>query len=266
MKISEIVEKVLDFKGRKRKVKQPAVDQREKLVQYYKYNREFKSTLKIFSDMLAKGEVKASELPKKFKSISKKQGYVVKPEALKLLDQVFKTINDTEIPEIRKQLQAVMRASNLTAKEKKFMQAVQDNIYDLDALPEPEVSDLDYDGKPEYTVFAGKGERGTLTDMGEFDTRPEAELAIKKLKLQGYKNLRILQTDGKADDVTKADQDYRLAQDLASREPEFLVIQVDDDGDETVISSHADQKSAVMRAKEESLMRPGRPRIKVEEV
>ena len=266
MKISEIVENVLDFKGRKRKVKQPAVDQREKLVQYYKYNREFKLTLKIYSDMLAKGEIKASDLPKTIKNSIKKDGLVVKPEALQLLDQVFKTINDTEIPQIRKQLQAVMRASNLTAKEKKFMQAVQDNIYDLDALPEPEFNDEEYYGKPEYTVFAGKGERGTLTGMGEFDTRPEAELAIKKLKLQGYKKLRVLQTDGKPDDVTKADQDYRLAQDLASREPEFLVIQVDDDGDETTISTHPDQKSAVMRAKEESLRRPGRPKIKVQEV
>ena len=255
MKISEIiVEKVLPFKGnRKRKVANPT-DRLNQLIQYRAQNRSFKYTLKTFSNMLELGDITPANFAKEFKKSWAKQPYQVKPEALKKLQEILKTAKDTEVPELRKQLQSVMRLSNITAKDKNFMSAVRKNLDTLDALPEPEESDEEYWGVPEYTVLGDPGNT-------KFPTRREAEIHFKKLKLQGLAQIKVFQTGGKPDDETNREREERFP--VEPSEPEHIVVLVDDDGDEYGISTHTDKKEAIQRAREESLKRPGRPKIKV---
>ena len=253
MKISDIItEKVLDFKGRKKKVDQPAVDHKEKIVQYKNHNYSFKSMLILFSDMLGKGEISSEQLPELISKEMKKTGAVAKPEAMALLNKILSPqyLKDTEVPEIRNQLRKVMRLSNITKKDKEYISDIAGKVRGLDKLPEPELSDEEYWGKPEYMVM---GDPSGQT----YDTRREADIAFKKLKLQGHIVSKVLQLNGVPDEVTDSQDGIK------PQEPRHDVIIVDDDGDEERISSHKNKKEAIMRAKEESLKRPGRPKIKV---
>ena len=257
MKISDIItEKVLNFKGRKKKVDQPAVDRREKMIQYKNHNYSFKSMLILFSDMLGKGEISSEQLPGLISKDMKKTGAVAKPEAMALLNKILSPqyLKDTEVPEIRNQLRKVMRLSNITKKDKEYISDIAGKVRGLDKLPEPELSDEEYWGKPEYFIMGDPS--GQI-----YDTRREADIALKKLKLQGHplgKVGKVLQLNGVPDEVTDSEDGINKPQ-----EPRHDVIIVDDDGDEERISSHKNKKEAIMRAKEESLKRPGRPKIKV---
>lgn len=255
MKISEIIlEKVLPFKGkRKSKVKNPT-DHVRQIAQWRAHNRPFKRTLKIYSDMLKLGEITPANFAKNLKKTLDQDQPQVKPEAMKKLKDVMKTAKDTEVPELRKQLQSVMRLSNVTGKELAWMTSVQHNVASLDALPEPEESDEEYWGVPEYTVIGDP-------DKLSFPTRREAEIHFKKLKLQGLAQIKVFQTDGKPDDETNREREERFP--VEPSEPEHIVVLVDDDGKEYGISTHTDKKEAIQRAREESLKRPGRPKIKV---
>lgn len=255
MKISEIiVEKVLPFKGkRKSKVKNPT-DRLNQLTNYRAHNQSFKYTLKLFNSMLKRGEITPANFAKEFKKRWAEDPMHVKPEALKKLQEILKTAKNTEVPELIKQLQSVMRLSNVTAKEKNWMSGVRKNMGGLDALPGPEE---DIWGDYEYEVL-NDPER---PHPPSFPTRREAEIHFKKLKLQGHDPVQVIQVGGEPDEETNREREERFP--VEPSPPEHMVVLVDDDGKEYGISTHTDKKEAIQRAREESLKRPGRPKIKV---
>ena len=166
----------------------------------------------------------------------------------------MKTAKDTEVPELRRQLQGVMRLSNVTGKELNWMTSVQRNVASLDALPEPED---DIWGDYEYEVL-NDPER---PHPPSFPTRREAEIHFKKLKLQGHDPVQVIQVGGEPDEETNREHQERFP--VEPSRHEHMVVLVDDDGKEYGISTHTDKKEAIQRAREESLKRPGRPKIKV---